>query len=326
MTNQAVLLTGATGFIGRHMLRMLARIPDVRPVCIIREGERHPQAESLLNDGAIVFGGEFFDQTALQKAFDRHPIRQVVHLAAIRGGGNALPAEFERVNVKGTEILLQYAFQHRVDKFIFCSSVGVYGTIPTAAPAGLNTPLRGDSQYHQSKVAAEDAVQAYIRKGLNAYIVRPAITYGSGDNGFPHTLVQLVKRHLLFLPTVDHQIHLASVDRVTEVFRYLVLKNPCGQRIFVAADPEPVLFNDLVNWIHGHFYGRPYPSYLRLPDWSFRLALRLFERAGNERWAARIALLSNNWVYQCGSTYTSLGIQPVSTGEAFRLFLRDNFS
>jgi len=325
MSRRRILITGSTGFIGRHLVRKLVRISDLQLICIVREGERHPQAGSLTNQGAIVVPGNFFNEAVLRRVFDQHKIQQVVHVAAIRGGGNASAAEFQEVNVKGTELLLREAYEHRIEKFIFCSSVGVYGTIPAVVPAGFETSLHGDNRYHQSKIAGEQAVEGYIKKGLNAYIVRPAITYGRGDDGFPQTLVHLVRRRLLLLPRTNHQIHLVDVEKVGDVFLNLVLKDQRAPRIFIAADAETLSLKDLVDSIHEHFYGRPYPAYLRLPDWSFSLAFRLFERIGSEKWAARIALLSHDWAYQCAETDRTLGIQAVPTGEAFSLFLRDNF-
>jgi nucleoside-diphosphate-sugar epimerase len=324
MPKRLLLLTGSTGFIGGHVARKLAEAPDLQLICIVREGERHPHAESLLKQGATLVPGDFFDEVVLRRAFDQNPIGLVIHLAAIRGGGNASPAEFERVNVRGTELLLREAYEHRVQKFILCSSVGVYGTIPEHVPAGLETPLRGDNQYHRSKIAAEDALEAYIQKGLNGYVVRPLITYGSGDDGFPQSLVRLVRRHLLPLPKADHQIHLVSVERLAEVFLGLVMKDQ-PQRIFVGADVSPVSLRDLVDWIHWHFYERPYPRYLHLPDWAFRLGLRVFEQIGDEKWATRMALLSKDWSYHCADTYRLLDVKPVPTRDAFRLFLQDNF-
>ena len=324
MSGQYILLTGSTGFIGRHVVRGLSQLPDLRLICIVRGGERHPQANSLLSQGATLVRGEFCDETVLKETFGQYQVRQVVHLAAIRGAWKASPAEFQRVNVDGTALLLREAYEHRVQKFIHCSSVGVYGTIPMAVPAGIETPLRGDTLYHQSKVAAEEAVQGYIQKGLNAYIVRPTITYGPGDDGFPQTLVQLVRRHLLWLPKSNHRVHLVDVEVVAEVFLNLVMREQCTHRIFIAADAEPVPLKDLVDWIHCHFYRRPYPGFLRLPDWTFDLAFRLFQGLGNEKWTVRLALICRDWYYQSADTYRVLGIQPVSTREALGRFLGES--
>jgi nucleoside-diphosphate-sugar epimerase len=306
MAKQAILLTGASGFIGHHVARKLASLQDLLVVCILRDGPQHPRANTLIRDGAIVIPGKFYEASVIKEAFRQYRFQQVIHLAAIRGGGKASAAEFREVNVNGTERLLREAYEQQAQKFIFCSSVGVHGTIPEAVPAEIETPFHGDNNYHQSKIESEEAVQVYIRKGLNAYIVRPTITYGPGDDGFPQTLVQLVKKRLLLLPRSNHQVHLVDVERLSEVFFKLVINERFAQRIFVAGDIE---------------FQRPYPNYLRFPDWVFKLALYLFKGIRNEKWAARIALLSNDWHYQCADTYRLLGIRPVPTREAFGRFL-----
>jgi nucleoside-diphosphate-sugar epimerase len=321
IAKQSILLTGASGFIGRYVARKLASDPDFQVVCLLRDGTNHPHAESLKQHGAIVFPGNFYETSVIKDAFQQYPFQQVIHLAAIRGGGNASAADFREVNIAGTERLLCESYERKVQKFIFCSSVGVHGTIPSAVPAAIEAPFCGDNQYHQSKIEAEAAVQDYIRRGLNAYIVRPTITYGVGDDGFPHTLVQLVRKRMLLLPRTNHQVHLVDVERLAEVFFKLAASEHSGQRIFVAGDIEPIALRDLANWIYGQRYHRPYPSYFRLPDWIFKLAFYLFQALGDEKWSARVALLSNDWHYQCADTYRLLNIQPVPTREAFGRFL-----
>jgi nucleoside-diphosphate-sugar epimerase len=314
-------LTGANGFIGRHVARKLTSLPNLQLVCVLRDGAQDPHAEWLTTERAIIVRGNFYEEKLIKNLFEQYQFQQVIHLAAIRGGGNASPPEFREVNVKGTERLLREAYERGAQKFIFCSSVGVHGTIPLSVPAEIESPLCGDNQYHQSKIEAEQSVQSYIQKGLNAYIVRPTITYGPGDDGFPQTLVRLVKGRLLLLPASNHQVHLVDVERVAEVFFNLVRNEQFAQRIFVAGDIEPTTLRDLADWIHWHWYQRSYPSYFRLPDWMFKVAFYLFNRIGNEKWAARTALLSNDWHYQCAETYRLLGIEAVPTREAFGRFL-----
>lgn len=323
MSERSVLLTGASGLIGRHVAKKIATLDGARLVCVLREGERHPQAQSLIREGAVVVPGNFYEPAVIERIFQEHKIQQVIHLAAIRGGGNATAADFQEVNVKGTERLLHAAYERKAQKFTFCSSVGVYGTIPANMPAGLESPFHGDNQYHQSKIAGEAAVQTYIQKGLNAYIVRPTITYGAGDDGFPHALVHLVKKRLLWLPRSNHRVHLVDVERLAEAFCNLLVNDYPSQRVFVVGDIEPTTLRELADWIHTSFYRRPYPTYLRLPDWVFSLAFRLFQGIRNEKWMARVALLSNDWHYQSADAYRLLGIRPVPTQEAFGRFLNE---
>ncbi len=323
MGERSVLLTGASGLIGRHVAKRMAALDGARLVCILREGERHPQAPALIREGAVVVPGNFYEPAVIEKVFEEHKIQQVIHLAAIRGGGKAAAVDFQEVNVRGTERLLRAAHERKALKFIFCSSVGVYGTIPENMPAGVESPFHGDNQYHQSKIEGEEAVQAYIRKGLNAYIVRPTITYGTGDDGFPHALVHLVKKRLLWLPRSNHRVHLVDVERLSEAFFNLLVNDYPSQREFVVGDIEPTTLRELADWIHFHFYRRPYPTYFRLPDWVFSMAFRLFQSIRNEKWMARVALLSNDWHYQSADAYRLLGIRPVPTREAFDRFLNE---
>lgn len=323
MSQYSVLLTGASGLIGRHVAKKIASLNGARLVCILRAGGGHPQAPALIREGAVVVPGNFYETEVIERVFEEHKIQQVIHLAAIRGGGKAAAADFQEVNGKGTERLLQAAHERRAQKFVFCSSVGVYGTIPANMPAGLESPFCGDNQYHQSKIEGEEAVQTYIRKGLNAYIVRPTITYGAGDDGFPHALVHLVRKRLLLLPRSNHRVHLVDVERLAEAFFNLLVTDYPSQRVFVVGDIEPTTLRDLADWIHLHFYRRPYPTYFRLPDWVFSMAFRLFQGVRNEKWMARVALLSNDWHYESADAYRLLGIRAVPTREAFGRFLNE---
>ena len=151
----------------------------------------------------------FYDENLLEKVFSDYPITHVIHLAAIRGEGTHSKKDYYEVNVRGTERLLEASHRHKVQRFILCSSVGVFGIPPSMLPAGSQTALRGDTDYQKSKIYAEGLVEAFIEKGLDAYIVRPTITYGKGDRGFPSTFVRLVK---LRIASAYHQ---AKFDPLT---------------------------------------------------------------------------------------------------------------
>src|SRR5436305_10354901 len=94
---QPILLTGANGFIGRHVARKLASLRNVRLVCILRDATQDRHAESLSKQGVVIVRGNFYDETAIKNVFEQYQFQQILHLAAIRGGGNASPAEFREV-------------------------------------------------------------------------------------------------------------------------------------------------------------------------------------------------------------------------------------
>lgn len=317
MTEQHILITGATGFIGSNVAHKFLAEKDYRVVAMVRGNRAYKNADDLRGKGAILVEGSFCDKVFTERVFEEFPVDCVIHLAALRGGGAGTANDFHEVNVQGTEVLLETALQNRVKKFIFCSSVGVFGTIPKTRPADLNTPLNGDNRYHHSKILAEKAVHRYIGLGLNACIIRPTITYGPGDNGFPATLVNLVRRRMFFLTFRDIRIHLLDVGSFADVIRALIDTEGGGQRIYLVADRDPVILRDLVDQIYIHYHNKPYPSFMRLPDGIFNLLALLFKTMKNEKWLTRILLISKDWYYDVTDTMMSLSFIPGETHDLF---------
>ena len=250
-----ILLTGATGFIGSHVAERLLNDQSFRVVAIVRKKRDHKNMENLQRKGVLLVEGAFYDKTLLETVFSDYPIKYVVHLAAIRGEGSGTKEDYYKVNVLGTEALLEASLHNGVKRFVFCSSVGVFGTIPQTLPGNLMGPLNGDNLYHQSKISAEEKVGDFTHRGLDAYIVRPSITYGKGDNGFPLKLVGLVKKRFLPLVHEGNLIHLLDVEKLADVFINVLVADDLKQRILIVADKEPVLLGELVDLIYTHFFG-----------------------------------------------------------------------
>ena len=172
------------------------------------------------------------------------------------------------------------------------------GTIPDDLPGNTATRFHGDNLYHESKVRAEKKVHTYIEKGLDAYILRPAITYGAGDNGFPKTLVELEIRY---------------PDLVLTILR----SDKPQHNTYIAADATPVSLRALANGIYMHYYKKEYPVFLRVPTTLYRALLRCFLLFHNEKWETRLRLISHNWYYDIGTTVKDLAFKPADTAESF---------
>ena len=317
MGKEYVLITGATGFIGSHIVEKILLDRSYPVVAIIRRIKGYKNTEELENRGAILVEGNFYDVDLLNNVFQKYPIQNVIHIAALRGGGAGTKEDYHVVNVLGTERLLYESLKHQVKKFIFCSSVGVFGTIPKELPANVMTDLNGDNEYHNSKILAEKKVKDYINKGLNAYIIRPTITYGKGDNGFPMTLMGLVKKRGLLLPFKDIKIHLLNVANFAELFILIIKSENSERRTFIAADEGPISLKELVNLIHFHYYKTDYPYFLKLPDFIFRCLSMVFKLFGNEKWLTRILLISKSWYFETGITNNTFQWLPAKTADSF---------
>jgi nucleoside-diphosphate-sugar epimerase len=191
-TQPPILLTGATGFIGSHLLeRLLAQGDSVRVFDL-------PEAMAKLQPSNRVemVVGSLTDEARLTEA--ARGVETVYHLAALTPG--SLHKELIKVNVHGTENLLRACGRvGSVQRFVFTSSVAVYGGPfrPREWPFTELSPLRpGGSEklrdYGQSKVAAESLVQRYAKDfGFEYTILRPSRCYGPGDK-FIKDLIQRV--------------------------------------------------------------------------------------------------------------------------------------
>ena len=317
MSEEYLLITGATGFIGSHVIEKLLSDKSYRLITIVRKSRNYKNVNDLRSKGVSLVEGNFYDKNLIEKIFEKFPVQNVIHLAALRGGGAGTKEDFYEVNVRGTEVLLAASLKNQVKKFIFCSSVGVFGTIPKEVPANLKTELNGDNAYHNSKILAEEKVREFINRGLNAYIIRPTITYGTGDQGFPKTLVELVKKRVFLLPFKDIKIHLLDVTSLAELVSQMVKYDSLNQRVFIAADEAPIPLKELVNSIHFHYYRTNYPPILKLPNSIFKVLSLAFQLSRNEKWLTRILLVSKSWHYDRSETTSTFQFIPAQTKDSF---------
>ncbi|MCP4403859.1 MAG: NAD(P)-dependent oxidoreductase, partial [bacterium] len=125
-----VLLTGGLGFIGRNLLAELLK-KDVKICLLVRPNTQLPAyVEHELIHPVSVDLEQFdrFDDTLKERHFDT-----VFHIGAVRGGRDVSRRVYKRVNVDATEALARVAIKKSA-KFIYCSSVGVFGAIPKELP------------------------------------------------------------------------------------------------------------------------------------------------------------------------------------------------
>ena len=320
MEDEYTLVTGVTGFIGSHVVEKLLS-ENYRVLAVVRNSKNRKEIDDFRTKGAVLVDGQFYDDTVLNTIFTNYRVSNVIHIAAVRGAGKGVIDDYHMVNVHGTEVLLKHSLNNGVGRFIYCSSVGVYGTIPAELPALVTTAFNGDNDYHRSKILAEIKVMEYIDLGLNAYIVRPTIAYGRGDNGFPSTLAALVRRRMLLLPMSENRIHLIDVEKLADVFMKIMTTENKRDRIFIAADASAISCRELADIIHADFYGTPYPSYLTLPDFVFDLLAGLFSFMRNDKWLVRILLISRSWYFDSADSAAKLALVPSETKEGFKRFL-----
>lgn len=180
-----VLVTGGTGFTGKALVR---RLLDEGHEVVALDYQEGLKTEELRQWGAKVVIGTVTDRAVVRQVMEG--IEIVHHLAAAFREMDVPNTYYDEVNVEGTRIVLEEAYQQKVKKFIYCSTCGVHGNIDNP-PGGEDSPIQPADYYQRTKYEAEPIVQEYFRKGMKTVILRPAAIYGPGD---PERFFMIFKR------------------------------------------------------------------------------------------------------------------------------------
>ncbi|MDD9985164.1 MAG: NAD(P)-dependent oxidoreductase [Spirochaetaceae bacterium] len=181
----SVLVTGASGRIGRHVTERL--LADGRAVrALVLPGD--PRRRLIARPGVDVVEGSLADAASLREAVDGADA--VIHLAAALTTRNHVDDEYFETNVAGTYRLLSAIRDGggQVGRFVYISSDAVYwsaGTVPAEyLPVDEEHPRRPGSVYGASKLAAEELALSFWRAhGLPVTIVRPTATADAAELG-----------------------------------------------------------------------------------------------------------------------------------------------
>jgi nucleoside-diphosphate-sugar epimerase len=181
------LVTGASGFIGGRLVERLATEEGVNVRAMVRNTNR---AERLRRLPVEIIEADLLDLRSLLKAVEGCDL--VFHCAAlVRETGSR--DEFFRINVKGTENILDVSSRAGAKRFVHFSSVAVYGTSPPDK-TDETTPVQPcGNLYCDTKIAAENAVwAAYQKRKLPVIVIRPANVYGPHSNPWTIRPMKLV--------------------------------------------------------------------------------------------------------------------------------------
>jgi nucleoside-diphosphate-sugar epimerase len=260
-----VLVTGAAGLVGGHLVaRLLERGDRVRAL-VLDAGE----AARVSRPGVDVHVADLAAAADLAPALDGTDA--IVHCAGVVRL-TAPPSEFFAVNVGGMERLLAAACRVRVGRFVHLSSVSVYGH--AAAPVSEDAPKRPLGAYGQSKWAAEQLLwRHHAQEGLPAVALRPCPIYGPGDRRVTAAIRTMGRLRAVPLPHAGRRlIDLVYVSDVADAAVAALDASAVG-RAYNITDGEAHSYRDVLD-AHAQAVGRR-PRIVPVPLPALLAAMRL---------------------------------------------------
>jgi len=272
-----ILMTGATGFVGRALMARLLKKEAWRVRCAVRVAEGHLPAGV---EGTVV--GDIGPGTRWERSLPGVDV--VIHLAArvhvMRDSAAHPLTEFRRVNRDGTIRLARAAANAGVHRLVFISSVKVNGesTSPGRPFRESDAPAPTDP-YGISKSEAEAALFALgAESGMEICVIRPTLVYGRGAGGNFRSLVQWLDWGVpLPLGSVrDNRRSLLGIGNLVDLITTCVHHPAAANQVFLAGDGEDMSTTQLIQRL-AIAMGRP-ARLIPVPPGLLTAAARLLGR------------------------------------------------
>lgn len=242
-----VLVTGANGFVGTHLSRML-----LEHGCSVRGAVRSLKGLERLDssvEGHVV--GAIDAKTNWGKVLEGVDV--VVHLAArvhVLHDMASDPLEaYREVNVCGTQRLLEASVEAGVRRFVFMSSVKAVGeSTPNGHVYTESDACNPEDDYGRSKAEAEQIVLEFATNGeIEGVILRPPMVYGPGVKANFLRLMQVVKAGVpLPLKNVNNKRSMVYVNNLADAVRVCIEHPDASGQVFFVADDESLATSELV--------------------------------------------------------------------------------
>jgi nucleoside-diphosphate-sugar epimerase len=256
-----VLVTGATGFIGRQVVRALFRAGwTVRASG--RDATRAPREAEFTRADL----GEPGVAHRLTEGIDA-----VIHLAArvhiMRDSAQNPLDEFRRANVDVTTQLAAAARAAGVEQFIYASSIKVHGESTESTPLTEESAYAPLDPYGISKMEAEKALLTHAASHFHPTILRLPLTYGPGVAGNFARLLGLIRSRIpLPLGSISNARSMLYVGNLVSAILCLLEKKARSSRVFLVSDGEnpstPELIRRLAKAMNRTVYLCPFPTSL----------------------------------------------------------------
>jgi len=239
-----IFVTGATGFVGIHLIHELSRkydgdgrphtpfaqdFPELEGVrCLVRKSSNISNLERY---NVEIFYGDLRDRESL--IIGLRDVKTVIHLASITKATKL--SDYYKVNVEGTRNLIEIGMENNIEKFVYLSS--------------LNSHLPVKNAYSRSKYEAECLVKEMLT--CKTVILRPANIFGEGDKGFLSSLTGIVSKSPI-VPVIgsgNRKVQPIYVKDVANAIIEAVLDNAYDNKVWYLVGDDILTYNQIIDII-----------------------------------------------------------------------------
>ena len=216
-----LVITGANGFIGSHLVKKLLSMDTTSIVLISitsNVNDKYFKNKKLGHGSVSFYNADIRDKRAISDIFLAETPNTCIHLAAKISVANSIknPKETMDTNVNGTSNVLEACYNGKVKNFVLASSAAVYGDV-RKLPIKESSKLVPISPYGTSKMLAEEQVLSYqkMKKIKNAVILRIFNAYGKGQTSETDVITQFAKKLSKGLPPLIYGDGLQTIDFIS---------------------------------------------------------------------------------------------------------------
>lgn len=251
-----ILVTGANGFIGKSLCKLLVE-SDFSVIACVRNCKQEIWDKNI-SELSI---GNIDQNTEWSHALEN--VSVVIHLAArvhiLDERNISSPLDLYReINVKGTENLAIQAANSGVKRFIYLSSIKVNGK-QSKIPFSADDSVMPNDPYAISKWEAEQKLSSIgAATGLEIVIIRPPLVYGQAVKGNFLRLMQLLDRRLpIPLGKVNNKRSMVNVDNLCDFIKLSIEHPKANGQVFLISDDRDLSSTELIKIIAKQQYRSP---------------------------------------------------------------------
>lgn len=244
LKNKNVLVTGASGFIGRNLVNALLEEKAIVYVLLRKKKEKN----LFKNKKIKVCFADLTDAKSLNKIPSKIDI--VFNLAGGLPYHNLNDDAYFKINSQGVKNLMSSLQKKKIKRIIHVSTVGVYGE--PARNVTEKSKFNPQGPYAISKLEGEKKIKEYSKKGIVYTIIRPTIAYGPYDNKRPVvlSLIKMLQKKMFVIPSDGrNKFHTVYVDNLIQGLILAATNKKAENEDFIIGDQEIPTFKELVNSI-----------------------------------------------------------------------------